>query len=56
VQALQAHPGWKQIVRSSGARIAVLQAAEPLSYALEGHGWEVVARDRGYVMLQPSGS
>jgi hypothetical protein len=50
--ALQAEPGWKQILLSSRARVAVLQRDVPLNAALQNEGWIVEGATRGYVLLE----
>jgi hypothetical protein len=51
VRALEAQPGWQQVVSSSRATVAVLQRDEPLTSALVGAGWTASGHSRGYVML-----
>jgi hypothetical protein len=49
--ALEADPGWLRILRSSEARVALLQVGEPLTSALLERGWTVRGRSAGYVLL-----
>ena len=45
--------GWQGIVKSTGARWALLQTGSPLATALtERLGWKPVGSDRGYVLLE----
>jgi hypothetical protein len=51
VRVTEAEPGWQATVRDSGARVAVLQSAMPLTAALTDAGWRTVDRSEGYVLL-----
>jgi len=55
LRALDTEPGWQRTVQASGARVAVLQQAAPLSRALEREGWTTAAESRGYVLLTAPG-
>jgi hypothetical protein len=44
-------PGWDDMVRETGARVAVLQSDSALGYALEGQGWTVEHESDGLEML-----
>ena len=45
--------GWQGIVKTTGARWALLQAGSPLATALtERLGWKSVDSDRGYLLLE----
>jgi hypothetical protein len=52
VLALHAQPGWNRILRSSRARVALLQQAVPLNRALQERGWVVAGATHGYVLLE----
>jgi len=52
-RAIAVVKGWQGIVKTTGARWALLQAGSPLATALtERLGWNSVDSDRGYVLLE----
>jgi len=53
VAATTAAPGWREFVRDTGARYAVLRTDSPLTGALGARlGWRTLGQDRGYTLLE----
>jgi hypothetical protein len=53
LRAMQAEPGWQEIVRRTQPGAALVQGDKPLVAALRGEGWTLLGHDRGYVLLEP---
>ncbi|MGZ4599141.1 MAG: hypothetical protein ACXVGS_04700, partial [Oryzihumus sp.] len=53
VVATTAAPGWREFVRDTRARYAVLRTGSPLTGALAARlGWRTLGQDRGYTLLE----
>ena len=48
-------PGWYDVVRESGARVALLGQNSALAAGLVDHGWVAEGTGNGYVLLAPPG-
>jgi hypothetical protein len=48
-------PGWYDVVRRSGAAVALLPSGSAAATGLEDRGWTVAGTDDGYVLLRRPG-